>query len=484
MRAGTIVIPPAHRRGRVRVIVRLAQPPLAAARSTYTSVGAQRRLNVADASSRAYLARLARAQVVASAALRRAIPEAKVSSSFRVLVNGLTVELPATRLPALARLGFVTKIYPSLRYSVSLNRSPAVMARRHVHGGHRRPRHWDQDRRRRRRRRPREPVLRACRLPVSGRLPQGRPPVDDPEGDRRPRVPGPRLRPARAPPDRSPRQLPRHARRGHRSREGRHDLDRRPRPPARHRSVRDRAERLDRQLPRLQRPHRDRQHRADTRDRRRLRGGRARRDERDQLLGRRADDRSRQRRARRGGLERLGRRRRAGHLGRQRPRRFRPRLGRRPGRGAGLDRCRGALELPRLRPGADGRPAACSTTCRPAGSSARRLRHERPPARRHRHHRRTRRAAGRPSALRDRLRSERGDQPAAARLARRRDRARLAWNLRDRHQGPAGAGGGGCRDGDGRQPRRRGQWNPVQAAVPRRHDLRPRRGTDPGDPGR
>jgi minor extracellular serine protease Vpr len=83
---------------------------------------------VADASSRAYLAQLARAQAAASAALRRAIPEAKVSRSFRVLVNGLTVELPATRLPALARLGLVTKIYPSLRYSVALNRSPAVMA--------------------------------------------------------------------------------------------------------------------------------------------------------------------------------------------------------------------------------------------------------------------------------------------------------------------------------------------------------------------
>jgi minor extracellular serine protease Vpr len=127
LRAGTITIPPAHRRGQVRVIVRLAQPPLAA-RATYASAGALRRLNVADASSRAYLAQLARAQAAASAALRRAIPEAKVSRSFRVLVNGLTVELPATRLPALARLGFVTKVYPSVRYSVALNRSAAVMA--------------------------------------------------------------------------------------------------------------------------------------------------------------------------------------------------------------------------------------------------------------------------------------------------------------------------------------------------------------------
>jgi minor extracellular serine protease Vpr len=128
VRAGTITIPPQHRRGRVRVVVRLAQPPLAAALgSTYSGGVAHRRLNVASSSSRTYLAGLARSQAAATASLRRAIPEARVSRSFRVLVNGLTVDLPATRLPALARLGFVTKVYPSVRYSLSLNRSPAVM---------------------------------------------------------------------------------------------------------------------------------------------------------------------------------------------------------------------------------------------------------------------------------------------------------------------------------------------------------------------
>jgi minor extracellular serine protease Vpr len=128
VRAGTITIPPAHRQGRVRVVVRLGQPPLAATLgSTYTGVVAQQRLQVRSASSRAYLARLARSQTAATAALRRAIPEAKVSRSFRLLVNGLTVDLPATKLPTLARLGFVTKVYPSVRYALELNRSPAVM---------------------------------------------------------------------------------------------------------------------------------------------------------------------------------------------------------------------------------------------------------------------------------------------------------------------------------------------------------------------
>jgi minor extracellular serine protease Vpr len=128
VRAGTITIPAQHRRGRVRVIVRLGRPPLAAALgASYTGAVAERRLNVASASSRSYLARLARSQAAAKTALRRAIPEARVSRSFRLLVNGLTVELPATRLPALARLGFVSKVYPSVRYTQSLNRSPAVM---------------------------------------------------------------------------------------------------------------------------------------------------------------------------------------------------------------------------------------------------------------------------------------------------------------------------------------------------------------------
>jgi minor extracellular serine protease Vpr len=128
VRAGTITIPPEHRRGVVRVVVRLGQPPLAATvGSTYTGVVSQKRLAVTSASSRAYLARLARSQAAATAAIRHAIPEAEVSRSFRILVNGLTVELPATRLPALARLGVVTKIYPSVRYNLELNRSPAVM---------------------------------------------------------------------------------------------------------------------------------------------------------------------------------------------------------------------------------------------------------------------------------------------------------------------------------------------------------------------
>jgi minor extracellular serine protease Vpr len=126
VRPGTIAIPAGAAEGRVRVIVRLAAPPLAALRRLQ-SVGSPRRLDTASRPARAYLARLARAQTVAAAALRRAIPEAVVQERFRIVLDGLTVSLPARRLPQLARLAFVTRIYPSVRYTLADNRSPQLL---------------------------------------------------------------------------------------------------------------------------------------------------------------------------------------------------------------------------------------------------------------------------------------------------------------------------------------------------------------------
>jgi subtilisin family serine protease len=111
------------------VIATLPLPPLAAAHGrTLALQAAPRRLEVRSASSRVYLARLARAQTAAVAALRREIPEASVSRRFGVLLDGVTVELPARRLPKLARMPFVKRIYPSIRYTLALNRSPTVIA--------------------------------------------------------------------------------------------------------------------------------------------------------------------------------------------------------------------------------------------------------------------------------------------------------------------------------------------------------------------
>jgi minor extracellular serine protease Vpr len=135
LRAGTIRIPKGQESRRVRVITTLPLPPLAAARGRSLALHASRqRLDAGSASSRAYLARLARAQTAAVATLRREIPEAQVRRRFRILLDGMTVELPAQRLPALARLPFVKEIYPSLRYTLALNRSPAVIAATRFNG--------------------------------------------------------------------------------------------------------------------------------------------------------------------------------------------------------------------------------------------------------------------------------------------------------------------------------------------------------------
>ncbi len=127
VRAGTIQIPAAHSKGRMTVIVTLAQPPLAAYSRTLASSGTTRRLNASSRSSRAYVAQLLRAQARAEATLERAVPSAKVRRNYTVLVNGMAVELPVKKLPVAARLSFAHKIYPNLRYTLALNRSPGLI---------------------------------------------------------------------------------------------------------------------------------------------------------------------------------------------------------------------------------------------------------------------------------------------------------------------------------------------------------------------
>jgi subtilisin family serine protease len=109
------------------VIVTLKLPPLAAAFGRSPAAFAGRRLNVATASSRAYLARVDAAQRVAIANLRRAIPQATISRRFRIVLDGVTVSLPVRRLPRLAALPFVRKVYPSMRYTLSLDKSPSLI---------------------------------------------------------------------------------------------------------------------------------------------------------------------------------------------------------------------------------------------------------------------------------------------------------------------------------------------------------------------
>jgi minor extracellular serine protease Vpr len=128
VRPGTIAVPRGQASGRVRVIVGLAEPPLAVERGPglFGTLGSSR-LNVQSLSSRAYVARLEAAQQAAARAIRTAIPSARVGRSFQVVLNGITVDLPYSRLGRLSAMSFVARVYPSLRYTMALNRSPAVI---------------------------------------------------------------------------------------------------------------------------------------------------------------------------------------------------------------------------------------------------------------------------------------------------------------------------------------------------------------------
>jgi minor extracellular serine protease Vpr len=128
IRHGVIRIPPGHAAGRVTVLVDLRLPPLAAAYGRgLVAFNAQRKLSVASRSSRAYLARLARAQALAAVQIRRAIPQAHISNRYRVVLDGFALRLPYRSLPKLARISSVRKIYPSLGYHLDTNKSPSVI---------------------------------------------------------------------------------------------------------------------------------------------------------------------------------------------------------------------------------------------------------------------------------------------------------------------------------------------------------------------
>jgi len=129
VRAGTITVPPAHRRGLTRVIVRLAAPPLAAFGTERSLGGALsvRRLDIRSATSRSYLAHLAKLQAAAAAEVRAAIPGAQIQERYAIVLDGFAVELPAASLGTLIDLPAVNRVYPSLTYTRTMDRGPSVI---------------------------------------------------------------------------------------------------------------------------------------------------------------------------------------------------------------------------------------------------------------------------------------------------------------------------------------------------------------------
>ena len=114
---------------RVRVIVTLDDPPLAAATFArrLPGFGADAKLNFSSPFSRSYLGRLETAQAKAIASIREEVPEATVSRRYQVLVNGFAVSVPYARLPDLLEVEVANRVYPSYSYRLSLNRGPSVL---------------------------------------------------------------------------------------------------------------------------------------------------------------------------------------------------------------------------------------------------------------------------------------------------------------------------------------------------------------------
>jgi subtilisin family serine protease len=128
VRHGALRVPAGHASGRLTVVVEMPLPPLARRFGrTLSSASRTHRLDTRTQDSRAYLARLARAQQVALRELKAAIPSAEVTHRYRIVLDGFSVTLPARKLPALARMSFAAKLYPSVRYTEATNTSPAMI---------------------------------------------------------------------------------------------------------------------------------------------------------------------------------------------------------------------------------------------------------------------------------------------------------------------------------------------------------------------
>jgi subtilisin family serine protease len=115
---------------RVEVVVTLDAPPLAEAiqRSRVLSARTKAtRLDLRSATSTAYLASLAAEQRAVQARIVQAIPGARVTWRYQVVLDGLAVLVPRDRLDRLASVPGVAKVWPNVTYRPLLDRSPHLI---------------------------------------------------------------------------------------------------------------------------------------------------------------------------------------------------------------------------------------------------------------------------------------------------------------------------------------------------------------------
>jgi len=110
----------------VEVVLGLEAPSLAVAVASsraLTAMTKQSRLDLDSPFSRAYLRQLARGQALVKRRLAIAVPSARVHWRYQVVINALSVVLPAREVPRLASIPGVARVYPTLRYAALLDRS-------------------------------------------------------------------------------------------------------------------------------------------------------------------------------------------------------------------------------------------------------------------------------------------------------------------------------------------------------------------------
>jgi subtilisin family serine protease len=120
------------RAGNVEVVVTLKAPPLAGMISqertlAYSSFVRPHRLLLTTPASRAYLARLTRAQRAVQDRVRAAIPSAHVRWTYSVVLNGFAAVVPVGDVARLGRVPGVAKVWPSTTYHELLDRTPQLI---------------------------------------------------------------------------------------------------------------------------------------------------------------------------------------------------------------------------------------------------------------------------------------------------------------------------------------------------------------------
>ena len=87
----------------------------------------EKKLNVESSAGQAYLAHLTRQQAAFEAAALKAIPQAKVTYRYIVVLNGVAMRVPADQVDALAALPDVEAVYPDTVLHLDMDTSPSFV---------------------------------------------------------------------------------------------------------------------------------------------------------------------------------------------------------------------------------------------------------------------------------------------------------------------------------------------------------------------